>query len=100
LRLLLDNIYLAGNNPWDNPIDLLYCVLKEDPPYTDIKEFIQDLDALFNIVTDDPNLEQIHYLAMQLWLGEMTWREFVVDLMRNHLRLRHAASSTSEEKSM
>ncbi|KAG2354624.1 hypothetical protein BDR07DRAFT_1382100 [Suillus spraguei] len=87
-----------GNSPWDKPIDLLYYVLKEDPPYTVVEEFMQDIDTLFNVVTEAPVMEDIYTLARKLWFGATTWGEFVDDLMQNHLRLRHAVSTTSEEK--
>jgi hypothetical protein len=94
----LDNVNLAGNDVWHKPIDFLYYVLKEDPPYTQFEEFTQDLDALFNMVVIEPALPKIHGLAHQLWYGERTWREFVKALLDNHLQIRGAVTTTSEQR--
>jgi hypothetical protein len=94
----LINAYLAGNSPWHNPIDLLYFVLTQDPLYDDIAEFTRDLDGLFMLVVNEPEMEPVHELASQLWLGELTWREFGESLMKDHLHLRKAVSATSEIK--
>ncbi|KAG2352998.1 hypothetical protein BDR07DRAFT_1383652 [Suillus spraguei] len=87
-----------GNNLWLRPIDFLFYVLNEKPLYTVFEQFTQDLDALLNIVTEDPDREDVYNIANQLWFGEMTWREFVDTLMSIHLRLKNAVSTTSEIK--
>ncbi|KAG2029990.1 hypothetical protein BDR03DRAFT_987380 [Suillus americanus] len=93
------NWVAKGNDLLVKPIDFLFYVLNEGPQYTVIEEFIQDLSALLNIVaTAEPDWDDIHNIANQLWLGEMTWREFVDALMRTHLRLRNVVSATSEQK--
>lgn len=89
---------LAGNDVWHKPIDFLYYVLKEDPPYTQLEEFTQDLDALFNMVAMNPDLPKIHGLAHKLWYGEGTWSEFVKALLNNHLQLPGAVTTTSERQ--
>jgi hypothetical protein len=100
LGLSLDDINFAGKDVWHKPIDFLYYVLKEDPPYTQVEEFLQDLDTLFNMVATGPDMGHIHGLGKQLWYGELTWREFVEALMNNHLPHRYAVATTSEQKGM
>jgi hypothetical protein len=94
----LINVYLTGNSPWHNPINLLYFVLTQDPLYDDIVEFTRDLDDLFMLVVNEPEMKPVHKLASQLWLGELTWREFGESLMKDHLHLRKAISATLEIK--
>jgi hypothetical protein len=61
---------------------------------------MQDLKALLNIVVPDPDWVKIEDVANQLWLGEMTWREFVDELMTSHLSGGNAVPTTSEQKGM
>jgi hypothetical protein len=59
---------------------------------------MQDLNALLNIVVPEPDWDKMRDIANQLWLGEMTWREFVDALMTTHLSGGNAMSTTSEHK--
>ncbi|KAG1868947.1 hypothetical protein DFJ58DRAFT_837785 [Suillus subalutaceus] len=47
------NWVAKGNDLWTKPIDFLFHVLNEDPQYTVIEEFMQDLNALLNILTKE-----------------------------------------------
>ncbi|KAG2121486.1 hypothetical protein DEU56DRAFT_918172 [Suillus clintonianus] len=78
-------VYLAGNNCRRQPFQLLAYCLTEDPPYTQLQQFTQVLDSLAYITITHPNWDPLHLIAKQLWFGEMTWREFVDDLIENHL---------------
>lgn len=98
---LLTTLHLAGNSFWHTPMDLLYQVLVQNPPYTRLEQFSQDVNALMNIVADKPQWDNIQEITQQLWMGEMTWREFVDDMMANHLQqLRDASDKTSEKTGM
>ncbi|KAG2028426.1 hypothetical protein BDR03DRAFT_988461, partial [Suillus americanus] len=87
-----------GNDIRAKPMDFLFHVLNEGPDYTAIKEFMQDLNALLNIVAAEPDRDAVSNIANQLWFGQMTWREFAKDMMRNHLRLPNAASTSLEQQ--
>lgn len=80
-------------------MDLLFCVLTEKPPYTHFQQFMQDLNSLLTIIAPTPKWKQVRALAMQLWMGEMTWREFSEDMIEIHLReMKDATANTSETK--
>ncbi|KAG2088630.1 hypothetical protein BD769DRAFT_1680261 [Suillus cothurnatus] len=59
--------WIDGNSPWHNPIDLLYFVLTQDPLYDDIVEFTRDLDGLFMLVVNEPEMKPVHKLASSPW---------------------------------
>lgn len=80
-------------------MDMFFYVLSEDPPYSDVEEFMGDVDSLLTILTSRPELENARVLVNQLWMGEMTWREFVEDFMHIYLQqVKEASSKTSERK--
>lgn len=80
-------------------MDMLFYVLSQDPRYSDVEEFMGDVDSLLTILTSRPELENARLLVNQLWMGEMTWREFVEDFMHIYLQqVKEARSNTSERK--
>ncbi|KAG2028767.1 hypothetical protein BDR03DRAFT_1019367 [Suillus americanus] len=71
------NWVAKGNDLLVKPINVLFYVLNKGLQCIVIEESIQDLSALLNIVaTMEPDWDNIHNIANQLWFGEMTWREF------------------------
>jgi hypothetical protein len=95
----LTKLHFAGNSFWHKPIDLLYFVMTDGTPSVTFKDFIQVLDSLLHIVVPTPKLDEARHMAKQLWMGEMTWREFVEAMMKDHLhRLPDATSYTSEKR--
>ncbi|KAG1828302.1 hypothetical protein DFJ58DRAFT_849130, partial [Suillus subalutaceus] len=95
------NWVAKGNSFWEMPMDLLFYVLRENPPYSHFWQFMQDLNSLLTIVAavPIPERKQVWVLAKQLWMGEMTWREFSDHMMQIHLReVKDATAKTSEKK--
>ncbi|KAG2062492.1 hypothetical protein BDR04DRAFT_1123906, partial [Suillus decipiens] len=82
-----------------NAMQFLYKALTQNPPYTRFEQVLQDVNALMNVVSKTHDWSDIEEATQQLWMGEMTWREFVNYLMdnyANHLPL--GARRTSERK--
>jgi hypothetical protein len=95
----LQKYIFLGNSFWETPMDMLFYVLSQDPRYSDVEEFMGDVDSLLTILTSRPELENARLLVNQLWMGEMTWREFVEDFMHIYLQqVKEARSNTSERK--
>lgn len=79
-------------------MDFLFCVLTEEPSVADFEEFFNQVATLMNILVRRPDWKVIRPVTEQLWMGEMTWREFISSMMEDHLQdNRHATHRTSEK---
>jgi hypothetical protein len=81
-------------------MDLLFFILTQTAPKASFQEFSQTLSSLLNIIVDmPPEEEEVRTISRQLWMGEMTWREFVEAMMTDYLaELPNTASRTSEKR--
>ncbi|KAG1834969.1 hypothetical protein DFJ58DRAFT_847499 [Suillus subalutaceus] len=76
--------YSQGHDFAGTPIAFFNFVLRKEPSYTNVKEFEDDVKSIANIIVangDGNDRDDIQEIVGGLWLGEMTWREFV-----DHLR--------------
>ncbi|KAG2352437.1 hypothetical protein BDR07DRAFT_1498312 [Suillus spraguei] len=97
LSLLITPL-ITGNDLRGKPMEFLYCVLTQNPPYARFEQFLQDMNMLVNIVGKTASWNDIKELAQQLWMGEMTWREFVNYTMEHYLKdLPRAATKISAQ---
>ncbi|KAG1718519.1 hypothetical protein EDB19DRAFT_1920485 [Suillus lakei] len=89
-----------GNCFEDQSMDLLFFILTQTAPKASFQEFSQTLSSLLNIIVDmPPEEEEVRTISRQLWMGEMTWREFVEAMMTDYLaELPNTASRTSEKR--
>ncbi|KAG2110014.1 hypothetical protein DEU56DRAFT_762370, partial [Suillus clintonianus] len=88
----------AGNDIRSRPIDLLFCCLTNDPTYTEFEQFAQVLNSLASIVIPTPDFAGILGLGKRLWLGQVTWKDFVDDFLDNHLTAGDIGTSETSEQ--
>ncbi|KAG2121487.1 hypothetical protein DEU56DRAFT_760665 [Suillus clintonianus] len=87
-----------GNDIRSRPIDLLFCCLTNDPTYTEFEQFAQVLNSLASIVIPTPDFAGILGLGKRLWLGQVTWKDFVDDFLDNHLTAGDIGTSETSEQ--
>lgn len=99
---LLTMLRDAGHDLAGTPIAFFNFVLRKEPSYTDVKDFENDVKNIANIIAadgDGNDRDYIQEIVGGLWLGEMTWREFV-DYLRQRWDLDDEACQPWEKKGM
>ncbi|KAG1894510.1 uncharacterized protein F5891DRAFT_1195209 [Suillus fuscotomentosus] len=92
--------YSEGHNFSDTPIAFFNFVLRKEPSYANVKEFEHDVKSIANIIfanSERNGCENIQEIVGGLWLGEMTWREFV-DYLRQKWHLNDDSCKPWEKK--
>ncbi|KAG1786579.1 hypothetical protein EV424DRAFT_1551394 [Suillus variegatus] len=92
--------YSEGHSFAETPIAFFNFVLRKEPSYADVKEFEHDVKSIANIIFPNGNgndCDNIQGIVGGLWLGEMTWREFV-DYLRQKWNLDENSCKPWEKK--
>ncbi|KAG1785205.1 uncharacterized protein HD556DRAFT_1450954 [Suillus plorans] len=92
--------YSEGHSFAETPIAFFNFVLRKEPSYADVKEFEHDVKSIANIIFpngDGNDCDNIQGIVGGLWLGEMTWREFV-DYLRQKWNLDENSCKPWEKK--